>query len=607
MCPVYHVYMRICYVHITLRAMMLSLMTFVFAVFAVAQKPAGTTVERATLIQEETSLTVQSGSNFIRVDAALLPVAVTYFSETLFGTIPTAIVQDDTIEAEVFFDDCRMGWRWLLTEGETAKIMEVKAHESALLHVKPLIHYIYNKTTEQACDSFVLDGKKYTKSGEYILDTVVLSSGERQVNSLVLEIRRSSLFEQEIAQYEPYMSPTGKKYEATGDYCDTLSNAAGCDSVVVTHFTFYPTTYNKTTEQACDSFVLNGKKYTKSGEYFLDTVVLSSGERQINSLVLEIRRSSLFEQKIAQYEPYMSPTGKKYETTGDYRDTLINAAGCDSVILTRFTFYPTVYNKTAETACDSYTWQGKSYTVSGLYTDTTKAQDGTRTINTLDLTVNYSSSANITVSQRGAYTSAQGKTYETSGDYKEVITNAAGCDSTIMLHITILGDQMFYDTVYFCRGFNTTHEEQIDEEHVRRYLPYVFESPAVIWDEVMAHAVKAKESTQTQIDLKGAEADLHAYYSGEKTPIETIVWTLRKSNESAYSPLPVETSPQWVSAGKLAAQIHFRCGEIFNNEYPTAVENTEAEAETPVKRIENGKIIIIRGNAVYTPFGQRIK
>jgi hypothetical protein len=441
------------------------------------------------------------------VDEALLPVAVTYFSETLFGTIPTAIVQDDTIEAEVFFDDCRMGWRWLLTEGETAKIMEVKAHESALLHVKPLIHYIYNKTTEQACDSFVLDGKKYTESDEYILDTVVLSSGERQVNSLVLDILRSSLYEQEIAQYEPYMSPTGKKYEATGDY----------------------------------------------------------------------------------------------------RDTLSNAAGCDSVILTRFTFYPTVYNKTAETACDSYTWQGKSYTVSGLYNDTTKAQDGTRTINTLDLTVNYSSSANITVTQRGAYTSAQGKTYETSGDYKEVITNAAGCDSTIMLHITILGDQMFYDTVYFCRGFNTTHEEQIDEEHVRRYLPYVFESPAVIWDEVMEHAVKAKESTRTQIDLKGAEAKLHAYYSGEKTPIETIVWTLRKSNESAYSPLPVETSPQWVSAGKLAAQIHFRCGEIFNNEYPTAVENTEAEAETPVKRIENGKIIIIRGNAVYTPFGQRIK
>jgi hypothetical protein len=384
-------------------------------------------------------------------------------------------------------------------------------------------------------------------------------------------------------------------------------NAAGCDTVVVPHFTLFPSTYNKTTEQACDSFVLDGKKYTESGEYFLDTVVLSSGERQINSLVLEIRRSSLFEQKIAQYEPYMSPTGKKYETTGDYRDTLSNAAGCDSVILTRFTFYPTVYNKTAETACDSYTWQGKSYTVSGLYNDTTKAQDGTRTINTLDLTVNYSSSANITVSQRGAYTSAQGKTYETSGDYKEVITNAAGCDSTIMLHITILGDQMFYDTVYFCRGFNTTHEEQIDEEHVRRYLPYVFESPAVIWDEVMAHAVKAKESTQTQIDLKGAEAELRAYYSGEKTPIETIVWTLRKSNESAYSPLPVETSPQWVSAGKLAAQIHFRCGEIFNNEYPTAVENTEAEAETPVKRIENGKIIIIRGNAVYTPFGQRIK
>ena len=599
--------MRMRNIYIALRAMMLSLMTFVFAVFAVAQKPAGTTVERATLIQEETSLTVQSGSNFIRVDAALLPVAVTYFSETLFGTIPTAIVQDDTIEAEVFFDDCRMGWRWLLTEGETAKIMEVKAHESALLHVKPLIHYIYNKTTEQACDSFVLDGKKYTESDEYILDTVVLSSGERQINSLVLEIRRSSLFEQKIAQYEPYMSPTGKKYEATGDYRDTLSNAAGCDSVVVTHFTLYPTTYNKTTEQACDSFVLNGKKYTKSGEYILDTVVLSSGERQINSLVLEIRRSSLFEQKIAQYEPYMSPTGKKYETTGDYRDTLSNAAGCDSVILTRFTFYPTVYNKTAETACDSYTWQGKSYTVSGLYNDTTKAQDGTRTINTLDLTVNYSSSANITVSQRGAYTSAQGKTYEKSGDYKEVITNAAGCDSTIMLHITILGDQMFYDTVYFCRGFNTTHEEQIDEEHVRRYLPYVFESPAVIWDEVMAHAVKAKESTQTQIDLKGAEAELRAYYSGEKTPIETIVWTLRKSNESAYSPLPVETSPQWVSAGKLAAQIHFRCGEIFNNEYPTAVENTEAEAETPVKRIENGEIIIIRGNAVYTPFGQRIK
>ena len=488
-------------------ALAMSLLLMVMVPAAWAQTAAGTTADRATRVSKTTVLTVQSGGNFLRVDTSHLPAVVIYMPDTAFGPIPTASVMGDPIEAQVVFSDCRMGWKWEMPKADETQLMEVRAHENASIRVEPTIRYAFNRTKETACDKFQFGDKVLTESGEYPIDTIVSESGTPVINSLLLTINHSSSFSQEVKQYEPFISATGKKYE----------------------------------------------------------------------------------------------------TSGEYRDTLSNAAGCDSVILTNFTLLKTAYDTIREKACDSYTYEEKAYTESVQFNDTIVAESGDRTIKTVELTINHTTYGSADITEYGSYTSPQGNTYTKSGEYEEKTTNAAGCDSIITLRITIKSQTVQYETVYFCRGFNTEHEEQVDESHKREYKLYTFESPALLWDDIMANAAKQKEASRMLLDLNGAEAAFRAHYVEPLTPIETIDWSVSESAGTGYKPILVESAPQWVPAGVLAIQIRFRCGEIYNNEYPTALDVIDADAQKPVKRMENGRVVILRGNAVYTPLGQKIK
>ena len=92
------------------------------------------------------------------------------------------------------------------------------------------------------------------------------------------------------------------------------------------------------------------------------------------------------------------------------------------------------------TACDSYTWSqnGMTYTISGMYNDTVSNAAGCDSIITLDLTVNQSTSSTMTATSCDSYTWSQnGMTYTISGMYNDTVSNAAACDSIITLDLTI--------------------------------------------------------------------------------------------------------------------------------------------------------------------------
>jgi len=74
-----------------------------------------------------------------------------------------------------------------------------------------------------------------------------------------------------------------------------------------------------------------------------------------------------------------------------------------------------------------------------------------------------------------------------------------------------------------------------------------------------------------------------------------------------YERIIVEEAPQRIANGTLAVQIRFRCGEVFNTEYPLAIDAIEASMAKPVKRIENGQLVILRGGEKYTITGTKIR
>lgn len=517
-----------------------------------AQTPAGTTADKATRINDTTMLSVQSGSNYIRIEPKHLPATITYLPDTAFGPLPTAMVMGDTILVTRIFQyaTCQMGWQWTIEKAESEKIVEIKAHEHASLLTEPLVCPDNTDTVAEVWDSIVWYGTTYKTSGEYLLER---------------------------------------------------SNIHGCEWTHTLRLTVHTTSYDLYEDTQCDSIIYRDKLYTDSGEY-QDTVIAKDGNRTITTLRLTIGKTSFEEVSTAVYEPYTSPSGKIYTESGDYTDTIANIAGCDSIITIHLTVYETRYDTIEPmTGCDSIVYEGKTYTRSIAYNDTTIAGDGNRTITTVTMTIHYTTYGEESVTKNGSYTSPRGITYTESGDYEEKTTNAAGCDSIITLHITI--GEVTYDTVYFCRGYNHEHEVKVTETLIRRYLPYTYEAPSSF--DYREGMILERRENQVLVDFNIAEANLRGHYANGLTPIVSIAWSIRYPGAGAYEPIIPEAGPQWLNYGLMAIQIQFRCGETYNDALPMGVEETEA-AQRPIKRIENGQVVIIRGGVTYTLMGQRI-
>ena len=85
-----------------------------------------------------------------------------------------------------------------------------------------------------------------------------------------------------------------------------------------------------------------------------------------------------------------------YTEAGNYIDTLLSIDGCDSIVSTTLSFYPQANASFTEVACDSFEWNGTTYTESGVYTYTVPTNAvGCDSTATLNLTINNEFKFNI--------------------------------------------------------------------------------------------------------------------------------------------------------------------------------------------------------------------
>jgi hypothetical protein len=108
---------------------------------------------------------------------------------------------------------------------------------------------------------------------------------------------------------------------------------------------------------------------------------------------------------------------------------------------------------TTVTSCDSYTWNGVTYTSSGLYSVLSINSQGCDSIANLDLTITQSNTSSEDISTCDGSYNWNGNTYTTSGNYFFLTTNAAGCDSTAILNLTILSPSSSTENVVACNSY----------------------------------------------------------------------------------------------------------------------------------------------------------
>ena len=92
----------------------------------------------------------------------------------------------------------------------------------------------------------------------------------------------------------------------------------------------------------------------------------------------------------------------------------MNAAGCDSTVTLNLTINNSSSSSSNVTACDSYAWNGNTYTSSGTYTWTGMNAVGCDSTAILNLTINSSSSYTVSVSSCDSL-HWNGTTYTSSG------------------------------------------------------------------------------------------------------------------------------------------------------------------------------------------------
>lgn len=292
---------------------------------------AGITVDKATLIEDTTSLLVQDGGNYIKIEAAHLPATITYVPDSAFGPIPTAWVEGgDTLTAKQIFDNCQMQWQWELTSTNDAVVC-VYARENASINIEPFVcHNSYSDTTAVVCDGIQWGGAWRDEPGEYTI-TITKPDGCDSIRTLHLSFFTPVDTDTTATAWDTF-SWYGNTYTQSGDYTVSKIDANGCDYTHTLHLTILTTSYNYKQENHCDSLILNGEKITTSGEFVVDTTYTAEGNRIINVLVVTMGETYYGDAELTACDQYESLSGNIYTESGVYVDTIPQYNGCDAVI-----------------------------------------------------------------------------------------------------------------------------------------------------------------------------------------------------------------------------------------------------------------------------------
>ena len=250
-------------------------------------------------------------------------------------------------------------------------------------------------------------------------------------------------------------------YSKSGVYDITIPSVDGCDSIVTVNLTVNPVHVISLYDTICDgrSYVWDGDTYTETGSY---TKKYNNKFGCDSTVTLHLTFSAPYSHEIFDTicagETY-TWDARKYTTTGVYTHRYSSVEGCDSVVTLNL-LVGEVYNyEFTDTICagETYVWNTKKYTTTGSYTQSLKTVHGCDSIVTLHLIVGelYNIEWSDTICDGETYT-WNAETYTKTGSYTQSFVSRYGCDSIVTLHLIVgeLYNHTLSDTI--CVGDNYT-------------------------------------------------------------------------------------------------------------------------------------------------------
>ncbi|MFV0265854.1 MAG: LamG-like jellyroll fold domain-containing protein, partial [Draconibacterium sp.] len=306
-------------------------------------------------------------------------------------------------------------------------------------------------------DSYNFGGQILSANGTY-RDTLQSVSNCDSIVVLTLDVNPVYEIQIDSAICEgESVSFAGETITTSGIYKDTLQTDFMCDSIMILNLEVKPVYDDSTSVSICegDSYNFGGTDYNISGKY-VHIFTSVSGCDSVVTLQLTVNPKiyKTIDTAICQGDLYAF-AGTAISTAGEYKDTLTAASGCDSIVTLNLTVNPIYETPVDASICegDAYIFGDKTLTIEGIYKDTLISISNCDSVIVLNLTVNpvYEIPADTAICTGNTYPFG-GELLTESGIYRDTLQTITGCDSIIILSLTVNDIFNVVDTVSICQN-----------------------------------------------------------------------------------------------------------------------------------------------------------
>lgn len=366
-------------------------------------------------------------------------------------------------------DSLKFGKRFVKKEGtyrdtiKTAKgcdsiiVLDLKLKKGS-------VKLIDTTVCENSC--FKFQSIDYCKTGVYDIKLNVKSSnGCDSVVRINLKIfpHLKDTLRRQICQGDTIR--IGKnKYFQTGNYFDLLKAKNGCDSASIWSFIEVKNVITVNLKKdICqgESFSFNGKIYNSSTTQTANNKSKNGCDSITNLTLMVHPKYNLSKKFYVCYGDTLKIGNNKYFKNGFYKDTLKTAWGCDSIIQSEVIALPKLETYLTQKLCEPsvIVVGNKVYSKSGIYRDTLSSVNGCDSVIRLDLTI-YPK-IDITINESYCF-GDNPVDFPKTGIYKKIFkTQIGNCDSTVTYDVIVYPEIKKTINAQICTGSSYSIGNQI--------------------------------------------------------------------------------------------------------------------------------------------------
>jgi hypothetical protein len=323
--------------------------------------------------------------------------------------------------------------------------------DSVVVTINPIIPTVLNPVICAGESYTLVGGDVVSTANIYTRDTISVATGCDSiivVNLTVNPVYNTSVPPVTICSNETYELADGTIVDTANTYVTVVPSVNGCDSTVTVQVIVLPAQSVTVNASICadeDYTLPNGTIVNTAGSYTNVFQSIANGCDSTIITVLTVKPIFTATQNVAicSGETHLMPDGTQQGVAGTYTFPYTSTAnGCDSTITVNLTVNPVYTTNVVVNLCpgDDYTLVDNTVVSSnGVFTAVTNSQHGcdSTVIVTVTLRPIYNTAVNAAICQGGSYTLANGATATTAGTYTSATHSVYGCDSIVVVTLTV--------------------------------------------------------------------------------------------------------------------------------------------------------------------------